>query len=398
MKQISLVTAICLLFFALAFHRGVSRLELRGTDEYSERQALGDARSIAKGEHRFGIVQYTHYPNGPSYMLVPSLKWGITDRKSLRMVPVIFSASCLTLLVLGLLLHLRSPTSKVLAVGTIASLLWQPGVVYWMGALHEHSYVLCLCFAGVGVALMPRLPRWILCALAFVNGWMGYDLIFGFVFSVLAGRWLAYTRTERGINGSIASLAVDGVVTCLGTGLAIAAHVAQNALFFGSFGAAINDLFGSAAARAGLEVAKEMNPDYVNFLTNASQGKSYSRFDLSRDLINNFSTPIWVDQQLLLTWLVVLTAVLVSAVTWRLFQGAWPFRCALNLGLNLCAVTLLAVASAETWILVMPEHARFHFHFLPRHFFVPLVLLAVGLCSLIDLTLLSIRKRYESDL
>jgi hypothetical protein len=37
-----------------------------------------------------------------------------------------------------------------------------------------------------------------------------------------------------------------------------------------------------------------------------------------------------------------------------------------------------------TWILVMPQHARYHFFFLPRHFFVPLLVLWIALCSMID--------------
>jgi hypothetical protein len=60
-------------------------------------------------------------------------------------------------------------------------------------------------------------------------------------------------------------------------------------------------------------------------------------------------------------------------------------------------VAMLALAGTVLagigWILVMPNHARFHFHFLPRHFFVPGVLMWIILCATLDIILTRLVKK-----
>ena len=71
---------------------GVSSAGTIDTDGFSERRFVADARMIAAGAHRFGIVEYTHYPNGPAYALAPAIKLGVRELDSLRIIPIIFSS------------------------------------------------------------------------------------------------------------------------------------------------------------------------------------------------------------------------------------------------------------------------------------------------------------------
>ncbi len=384
MKRIVLFSLACILFAALAWSRGIDRIERAVTDETSERQALHDANKIAAGDHKLGIVQYTHFPNGPSYILLLPIKMGIKDPRELRVVPVAFSVACLTLLILGLLLHLSNPVVAIVAVSIVTSLLWQPGVLNWMGALHEHAYVLALCFAGLGVALIPGVPRWALFGLAFLTGWMGYDLILGFIFSVLVGRWLVIIRSEDKSRKVAVRFFIDAATTVAGVAAAIASHIAQNAFYFGGIKEAIKDLIGSAAVRAGLEVGRDLTPGYFNNIRYAMQGKTYPRWNLIVDLIKAFLNPEWSRVDLMSYGLQASVGILVVAVVWKLFRKALSLKDLRIFGGAVVVVTIISVVSGTLWIIVMPDHARFHFHFLPRHFFVPITLFTLGLCSIAD--------------
>jgi hypothetical protein len=354
------------------------------TDPVSERLAVDDARSILKGIHKFGIVYYTHYPNGPSYLLLLPMKYGLSTDKSLRVVPVAFSAICFGLLALGIVIHCSNPLMKIAALLVAATFLWQPGVVLWMGSLYQHSYALALCFAGFGLGLIPTIPIWAFFGLAFISGWMGYDFTFAFVFSIITGRWLVYSRQNRSLRATLGNLSLNLFATCSGIALAIVTHIIQNVFFFGSVKAAFNDLIGSAAARAGMEVAKELNPQYVDFLVAAGASTPHPRTTLVTDMITAFTTRGWIAPLILKQCLQVIVASFIIIFLWSLLRRRLTVYSCYSVILSLLVVTLLACASGLTWILLMPNHARFHFHLIPRHLFVPLLIWGIGACCVID--------------
>lgn len=383
MNRKIIIPIVCLLFATLASYRGFAFKERRVTDEYSESQAFNDALSISRGEHRYGLVNYTHYPNGPSYMLVLPMKMGVLDRGTLRSIPVVFSVACLTALVFGLLVHLTHWLPASLALVGVTSLLWQPGVIEWMGSLHEHAYALALCFAGAGLALLPHVPRLGLVLVAFIQGWIGYDFTFAFFICVVACRWLAHTRRHQTIS-AFRSLVIDALFTGAGTLLAIGTHLMQNAYYFGSYQAAINDLVGSAAARAGLDVAKEMNIGYVNWLESYSKGQEVTRFDLVLGLFTEFISGKWMHTNVAAILTAGMIAILTAGIAWKGAHARITSHDVKSLSIHTIVALVMAVMAGVTWILVMPQHARYHFFFLPRHFFVPLLVLWIALCSMID--------------
>jgi hypothetical protein len=377
------ISIICVLFAALASYRGFAFKEQRVTDEYSESQAFNDALSISRGEHRYGLVNYTHYPNGPSYILVVPMKMGVLNRSTLRTIPVVVSVACLTILILGLLVHLSNWLPATLAVAGVGSLLWQPGVIEWMGSLHEHAYALALCFAGAGLALLPNVPRLALMLVAFIQGWIGYDFTFAFFMCVVACRWLVHTRRHKTVS-AFKSLVIDGLCTGVGTLAAIGTHLMQNTYYFGSYQAAIKDLVGSAAARAGLDVAKEMNIGYVHWLQSYSKGQEVTRLDLVVGLLTEFLSGKWMHTNVAAILTVAMIAILAAAVAWKAVRAQISGHYVKSLSLHAIVALAMTVMAGVTWILVMPQHARYHFFFLPRHFFVPLLVLWIALCSMID--------------
>jgi hypothetical protein len=353
---------------------GLLNREKRPTDGGSETQAINDARSIYSGNHRYGIVNYTHYPNGPSYMLLLPLSIGQSDTRDFRVVPVIFSAICLGVLSFGVMTYASSWILMLVGAVSCLSLLWQPGILFWMGALHEHSYALVLCFAAMGLSLLPNLPKWLLFFLSFISGWIGYDFTFCFILSVLVCRLLVHAHTLQAPVKFLRRSFIDGCVTIAGILAAIITHIIQNALFFGGLRAALADLFGSAAVRAGLSVGDSLNPSYSSYIHDAAAGKQYPRMDQINDIATLFITPTWSDGRLALGCFGLVGICILLGLFRVAYLRLFRLDELLNKSLFYIAVFCLALISGFAWFLLMPEHSRFHFHFIARHLFVPFCL------------------------
>lgn len=360
----------------VAFGAGYSVLEHRPTDPVSEQLAVSEAKSISEGKHSYGIVRYTHYPNGPQYMLVPLMKMGIQQPTELRVMPLIFSSICLGILAFCLVSVASSFSLGALAVAGVLALLAQPGVVDWMGSLYGNSYSLALCFAAIGISVTKRPPAAILFLLSFISGWMGYDFTFCFLCSVILCRWLVHTDVSSFSLYGVKLTLGDSVVIGGGTMLAILTHLIQNALFFGSMKAAFDDLVGSAAARAGLDVASTLNPSYAQFIQSATQnhGGEYPRNLLINDLFSSFSSKEWSDMDTAyIAYGLVLLAMVILSVNYAFRKGI-SIKGLLGTVATLVVAVGVIIAAGLLWFFLMPQHARFHFHFIQRHFFVPFFL------------------------
>ncbi len=375
---IFVVLSLCVAAFAV--REGLGSVGQRTTDTVSEEQAVSDAHQIFLGNHTWGIVKYAHYPNGPSYLLLPAIKLGLAESKDLRVVPVIIAGLSFGVLCFGLLVSGRSLVVSPLVVGFVIALLYQPGVLMWMGALHEHSYALSMCFFATGMSLLPKVGAKTIFCLSFISGWIGYDFTFCFLFAVATCRWLVHLRSTCSARSVFLKTLRDFTVSVFGVGAAVVAHVVQNTVALGGLKVALRDLLGSAAARAGLPVAASLNPDYDKFIQAAHGGKPYARTQLIADLAEQFWSPSWIDPLLLRDAFICLLAALSVGLLTRTVQilAARAKISTLLLAITLCFLSLVPIfLAAVAWLVVMPDHARFHFHFIQRHFFVPIALLGV---------------------
>jgi hypothetical protein len=381
--KIFLSTIAGVTLFVMAVQSGTGALERRPTDDESERLTIREAKKLANGEHSYGIVEYTHYPNGPQYVLALMVKGGIEDRMRLRAAPLVFSALGVARLGFCVCMTGASLILSALGIVGVASLLWQPGVIQWMGALYGNSYSLAICMAAAGVSLLPGGSSWPVFILGFLSGWMGYDFTFCFIGAVVVGRLLVVNRDEAAYT-AIRSVFSASAFASMGVFVAIASHLAQNALYFGSAKAAFNDLIGSAAARAGLPIASALNPGYANYIRSAAlaQGKGqdgeYSRWEVLADLWSSFISTEWTVREPAMEMFYGVLAVNACLVLVGLmWTKSWRF---LKMPALVTALAILiSVVSGVAWFLLMPQHARFHFHFIQRQFFVPALLVWLAL-------------------
>lgn len=372
------VSSLCVALFSA--REGLRLVETRDTDPVSEEQAVVDAHEIFQGNHTWGIVKYAHYPNGPSYALLPAFNLGFTEYRDLRMFPVIVSGISLGVLCFGLMVSGRSLFVSPLCVVVVLALLRQPGVSAWMGALHEHSYALSLCFLAMGLSLFAKVGAKTLFCLGFISGWIGYDFTFCFFFSVATCRWLVHLRGARYAWSVVRGSLIDCTASVLGIGMAIVAHLVQNSFVLGGLGVAVRDLLGSAAARAALPIAADLNPEYNSYIQAAHQGVRYPRGVLVRDLLQQFWAPEWVDSAVLEAAFFFLFAAVLLVLLLRTRQAlvnGVGTRAVVVVGALYAFSLVLISLSGVTWFMIMPDHARFHFHFIQRHFFVPTALLGV---------------------
>jgi hypothetical protein len=369
---------------------GDSRIGTIPTDTMSERNTLREARGLVAGQGRFGIFEYTHYPNGPIYAVAVMARQGMHPRQ-MRLLPVAISALALGFLLFALVERPSAPMLRVWALAACGVLAIQPGILDWQGALHEHSYVVSLSFLAIGLSAWapPRLG-WLLFPLGFLAGWTGYDWLPAQGLAVVTVRWLYHARSGEADAARAALLAgVDAVRFASGVSLAILSHLLQLALFFGSLEDAIRDLVGSAAVRMGVEGAGGINPEYATRVATAEaatsaqgvanvfgQGFSMTSPNRATMLAVSFSRFVARDIH---TWLVSVACVVAAGVaildlgSRRSARHAPVSRLALVVAVALAG----AVAASTTWSLLMPHHAVFHAHFLHRHLLVGLALLLV---------------------
>lgn len=382
--RICLSVIVALVCFATSLDVGTLALGQRPTDPFSEDLAIREARKLVNGEHSYGIVEYTHYPNGPQYVLALGMKLGIAEPGKLRMAPVVFSSLCFAFLGFAVCMAGASALLSLFGVAGVGVALWQPGVVQWMGALYGNSYSLAICMAGLGVCLFKNGFNWAVLALGFLSGWMGYDFTFCFIGAVLVGRLLVLASERSDLVGMVKSVSCSGVFASIGVFVAIVSHFIQNALFFGSVKAAFNDLIGSAAARAGLPIATTLNPQYASFIRAAAlgQGKgeegAYPRWNVLVDLWRSFVSPDWTNYESLVEMLYIVLAVNACLLLVnRIVIKSWRFAIA-QIFITILGI-VVSVVFGVMWFLLMPEHARFHFHFIQRQFVVPVMLMWIVL-------------------
>ncbi len=376
---------------------GYSALESVPTGPYSERIVLEEASRMAEGDHRFGIVEYSHYPNGPTY-IVAMLRPLDLRVATLRLIPVAVMALAVGWLVFVLWPLAATTVSRAWILVGIGELLLQPGVRHWQGALHEHSYVVSLTLVALALSVVvtPR-SSWVLAPFGFVLGWIGYDWIPGQLTAVLVGRWLIHC-VEPDANLLRAGLraCLDAMRVASGVALAVLGHLLQLGFYFGSVEAALRDLIGSAAGRAGLEAASTINPDYGSLLEEGAQrmqawvearpdfestyGEDYDASDPQRwrlpgILLTYFLKPRWTSTVELAG--LALAGIVVLAEGLRVWsRDRQPSMGLLARRVLIGAVAVvLALGAGAFWSVLLPNHASDHVHSVPRHYFMSMAIL-----------------------
>jgi len=378
-----------LLFTVAAFVLGWAQLGVIETGTESETTTLHEGHEMAAGRMHWGIVEYTHYPDGPHYAAALMIRAGLSERQ-MRFVPLGLASLAFGAWVLALFGWADGRDRRAWSIFAAAVLLMQPAVLFWMGGLHQHSYAYTwvLLLVATSVWATPR-ATWALFPLGFLAGWIGYDWLPGQAITVLVTRWLVLARGREARLGAAAAQAVlDTLKFASGVSLAVLLHLLQLTLYFDSYETAVRDFLGSAAARANVGDAGAINPDYDRFIArdSAALERAYAGrpdlapafgpgFDfahpsplrLSWVLYFIFSLPRWSHFGLLFwTSLVGLGLVAVQAV--RSGSGR---RTALVGGL----AAAVALSAPLYWVLLMPQHALSHLHMVPRHGLVPFTLL-----------------------
>ncbi|MDJ0868698.1 MAG: hypothetical protein QNK03_21500 [Myxococcota bacterium] len=305
------------------------------------------------------------------------LRAGVSHDR-LRVFPTALSALAFGLLLWALLARATRPWHWAWSVGACAVLLVQPGIANWHGALHEHSYAMSLTLvaSALGIVLPARWSAlWF--ALGFVSGWVGYDFLPAHAAAVGTARWLYYASLAGASPAEAAwRAALDALRFCSGAAAAILAHILQLALYFGSTEAAVRDLLGSAAARMGMD-ASAINPEYEQFLRAASRGDDEvpPRAVLIRLLLKFFWRD-WSRPLVLAGFAAVGVAATVAALAAEQRRHALTGPALRRRALVAGAAVLGAACAPLLWVVLMPRHAMFHYHMLPRNFFTSVVVFA----------------------
>jgi len=365
---------------------GLGRIE---TGRYSEQITLAEGHELAAGHQRFGIVEYTHFPNGPLYLVAAMTAAGL-EPTSMRFVPVGIAALCFGLLAWVLASWAPTRGLRIWVVAAVVVLLLQPAALLWMGALHEHSYAfsMVLLLVATAVRVTPS-SSWLLFPLGFAAGWIGYDWLPGQAVTVLTVRWLVLARNEETpLVDAAATAGLDALKFVSGAALAVLAHLIQLALFFDSWDRAARDLLGAAAARANAGGASRINPEYGRFIELDLQrlqqayarrpalaailGSDFSvhhppRLRLTAMLYQQFGLPRWSS-------LGLLAAAGMGGVGLMATRGFRALASARAVPVAVVGAGL-AVAAPAVWVFLMPQHALSHMHMLPRHVLVTVVLL-----------------------
>jgi hypothetical protein len=330
------------------------------TDGWSELVTIQDAVKMIQGQHRWGVCDDTHYPKGPAYFILPFLPF-VTNLPDLRIPVRLMAAVSVSAMFTFLLFRARRAVPILIALLSLVVLCSQPGMTRWWGDLHEHSHQMYMVFLVVWFGLwLPRV--WTTFSiLGFICGWIGYDFVPVQMGTMFIVRYIMHSRS----NGCMLSIwrafleALSGVA---GVAFAIVLHFAQNVLHFGSLDVAWKDFAGSAEARCSLGQLGNLDPQYVQTLKDANNGRPFpGRLHCAwahwQAFNENFAWPFLLNGELFVALVLCLGTVLFVRSGWLKFLR------------DFAIVVFCSALASSAWMLIMPYHAWFHFHIMPRLFF-----------------------------
>jgi len=344
---------------------GMKNLLRQSPHDYSSwRSAAVADRSDAVGADRF---IYTHYPPGPHLLAAAMASVLGPDRvNAYRLLP-------LTAGLLAILYLTRELARRFGAVAAAASLCVFAALPMFTNMMHGLSYqgyALALLLVELGLCLRLSTRDWraprILLALAatgFLQGWLGFDYVFIVTLAPIT-LWMALEETPASARRAVAA----GAVVAAGFTLAHALHLAQVIGYYGSAHEALADL---------MSVARYRSMGAV--LDNGLELMSTPRL-----LWNYLTVRTATRQDLGVSAMFVCAAVVCSLLMAQLASRRHTWFMPIG-------AVMLALLASSGWVMVMPQHAAQHSHFIPRHYFLTVFVSVVAVCSMSQ-RLLPIRR------
>jgi hypothetical protein len=248
----------------------------------------------------------------------------------------------------------------------------QPAVDFYKLNLHYQSYSMSLLFVqlfAVMKYLQLKNSRYLFYTLVciFIQGWLTFDFI-PLVIIINIALIPLYLLLKEDAKLSMKDF-FPFICSCITYFVVIITRLIQNMIYYGSVSGVLNDLKDSFMLRTtGSANALYAPPSYYIF----SLAKSY------RDLVNTnevyFNFPL-IDIYLFVAFIFLVLAIYKISVRFPHYTLTPSVNSKIFLWL------LTSFICGITWIALMKNHARDHFHFLPRHF----IVLFIGLTSLVAL-------------
>jgi hypothetical protein len=412
--------------FAITLLIGIIHLQNVPTDPSAEKQSVEDAISIANGNHHFGIVQYSHYPNGPIYILVPFFKLNASLRnyETSRFIPLIISAFCFSLFFFFLLQSSKTLLLQAFSLLAYMVFLLQPGILNWFGALHKQAYEMAIVFLILCFGLKYLKVSKIFFLLGFIAGWIGYDFCMLQLFCMSLIRLLYHSNTyENWLNKPLIKKVIsEALFGFAGVVLAIVLHLLQNSLFYGSVNYAMKDLLGAGMVRMYMDNGAVINPEYLNWLKESakhynnpnpfSEGGNFLTIHIKNFFVNHnlvdgrLYTTVFMFYAFLKLFSEPFTLIALFLIGFGLlFYLNRPLRknmagiaskMLVAFRLNFLVFISLAFLGTISWYIVMKYHAQFHYHFLPRMYFVLSLLILCFIYKSLELQSTHLKAENES--
>jgi hypothetical protein len=307
---------------------------------------------------------YTHYPPGPEYLAYAAAKlMGPEPVSRLRLLPI--AAGWAAMIFLGLAVRRRFGGAVAWLVMGACAL--SPTVADGFVGLHSQGYACALLMVEIGLAIGTGTAFLPFALLGFLQGWLSFDYVFLVTFAPLAIE-LAMPRIDLAYRGRW-KLAMTRVALA-GGGFAAAhgLHFLQIWAYLGSFDAALRDLAGAAAHRAGAGMI-EGPIGYLFLMLGNLKYYFYGvhPFHLGWLPADPDSPDLPIFRFLGLSlgpwWLLISVALIIwDELTSRRHAGS------LRMGWHV--VCLSGMLTSSLWLMVMVNHGVVHRHFLYRHMFI----------------------------
>jgi hypothetical protein len=335
--------------------RGTEGLLRQQSGQYTTWQAGALAHRPEAGSIGADRFVYTHYPPGPHWIAgILTSVLGPGRVAMFRIVPVMIGLIAFSYLAYELARY----SGTLAAAAVLLILVALPMSTNMMHGLSYQGYALALLIVEVGLCLRlgygttpTRGSSVALFLVGFFQGWLGFDYFFLVTFTPLAV-WLAYR--QRSMPWRMPMLA--GAAAAAGFTFAHLLHFAQVALYLGDLQAAIRDFTEVARYRSAGETLDtgEPRPSPAAVLWNY--------------LTVRTASPLHMNVSLL-----VLLGVALGL--WPILRRLQPERAS---GAPLLAIPF-ALAVSSLWLLAMPQHAAQHWHFIPRHYFLTVLVTLLAL-------------------
>jgi len=315
---------------------------------------------------------YTHYPPGPEYLAWLTAKlFGAEPVSRLRLLPI--SVGWAAMVFFGRAIRRRFGA----AVGwmVMGACMVTPTVVDGIVGLHSQGYAFALLLVEIALVIREK-PSFVPFALlGFLQGWLSFDYVFLVTFTPLAIEF-ALPRIEPGYAPHWRKALIQTILAGGGFTAAHGLHLLQVWAYWGSLDAALRDLAGAAAHRAG-----------AGMISGPFEYLYQAIFNLRLYVygLHPFSTvldfPDTVDPAdytmfrflglSLGPWWLLIT---VGLMIWDRIS---PGPDARALRMNWHVVCLTGLATISLWFVIMVNHGVVHRHFLYRHLFLMFFLMTL---------------------